>query len=129
MGKSRKTSRTSCDSDAGESSTTGISSRNLGCFSFLSLPTSLGLLRGFSKVDERQVLAWSMASSFEVGGVDEVRTSGRIWDYGAELEKRRNEYGNGKVVDANEMEETGSGLWSEKMGLKASQFQWLVDES
>lgn len=52
---------------------TGISTRNLGCFSFFSLPTSLGLLRGFSKVDERQVLAWSMASSFEVGGVEEER--------------------------------------------------------
>lgn len=50
---------------------TGISTRNLGCFSFLSLPTSLGLLRGFSKVVERQVLAWSMASSFEVAGLEE----------------------------------------------------------
>lgn len=48
---------------------TGISIRNLGCFSFLSFPTSLGLLRGFSKVVKRQVFAWSMASSFEVGGV------------------------------------------------------------
>lgn len=52
---------------------TGISSRNLGCFSFLIFPTSFGLLRGFSKVVERQVLAWRMASSFEVGGVEEER--------------------------------------------------------
>lgn len=73
MGKSWKTSDASWDSDAGESSMTGISTRNLGCFSFLSLPTSLGLLRGFSKVDERQVLAWRMASSLEVGGVEEDR--------------------------------------------------------
>lgn len=50
---------------------TGFSIWNLGCFSFLSLPTSLGLLRGFSKVVERQVFAWRMASSFEVGGMEE----------------------------------------------------------
>ena len=51
---------------------TGISTRNFGCFCFLSLPVeSLGLLRGFSKVVEMQVLAWRMASSFEVGGVEE----------------------------------------------------------
>lgn len=29
------------------------------------------LLRGFSSVVERQVLAWEMASCFEVGGVEE----------------------------------------------------------
>lgn len=49
----------------------GISTLNLGCFSFLSLPISLGLLRGFSKAVKREVLAWFMASSFEVGGFGE----------------------------------------------------------
>lgn len=56
-------------------------------------------------------------------------TSRRIWVYGAELEKRRDGYGNGKVVHANEKGESESGLWSEQMGLMASQFQWFVDES
>lgn len=71
VGMSPKTSKASWESEAGESSMTGISTRNLGCFCFLSLPVSLGLLRGFSKVVERQVLAWRMASSLEVGGVEE----------------------------------------------------------
>lgn len=52
---------------------TGISTRNLGCFCFLSFPASLGLLRGFCKVVERQVLAWRMASSFEAGGLEGER--------------------------------------------------------
>lgn len=52
---------------------TGISTRYLGCFSFLSLPASFGLFRGFSRVVERQVLAWRMASSLEVGGLEEDR--------------------------------------------------------
>lgn len=59
---------------------TGISTRYLGCLSFLSLPESLGLLRGFSRVVKRQVLAWRTASSFEVGGVEddiEARRDGR----------------------------------------------------
>lgn len=61
------------DRETGESSMTGISTLNLGCFCFFSLPASLslGLFRGFSKVVERQVLAWRMASSFEAGGVEE----------------------------------------------------------
>ena len=57
IGKSPKKSRASWDSESGESSMTGISTRNLGCLSFLNLPISLGLLRGFSKVVERDVLA------------------------------------------------------------------------
>lgn len=52
---------------------TGISTRYLVCFSFLSLPASFGLFRGFSRVVERQVLAWRMASSLEVGGLEEDR--------------------------------------------------------
>lgn len=32
---------------------------------------SLVLLRGFSSVLERHVLAWRMADSFEVGGLEE----------------------------------------------------------
>jgi hypothetical protein len=43
----------------------------LGCFSFFSLPISLVLLRGFSKAVESDVLAWSIASSFEIGGLGE----------------------------------------------------------
>lgn len=50
-------SRASLETESGESSMTGISTRNLGCLSFLILPISLGLLRGFSKVVERDVLA------------------------------------------------------------------------
>lgn len=50
---------------------TGISTRNLGCLSFLSLLVNLGLLRGFSRVVERQVLAWRIAASFEFGGIEE----------------------------------------------------------
>lgn len=73
MGMSPKMSKASWESDSGESSITGISTWNLGCFCFLSFPASLGLLRGFSRVVERQVLAWRMASSFEVGGVEEDR--------------------------------------------------------
>lgn len=47
----------------------GISTWNLDCFSFLSLPAaSLGLLRGFSREEERHVLAWRIASSLELGG-------------------------------------------------------------
>lgn len=34
---------------------------------------SLTLLRGFSKVVERQVLAWWIAASFVVGGVEEAK--------------------------------------------------------
>lgn len=63
----------SAESESGESSMTGISTRNRGCLSFLSLPASFGLFRGFSKVAERQVLAWRMASSFEAGGFEEGR--------------------------------------------------------
>ena len=66
-----KTLRASWDSASGESSTTGISTLNLGCFNFLILPISLGLLRGFSKAFERDDLACDMASSFEVGGFGE----------------------------------------------------------
>lgn len=33
----------------------------------------MGLLRGFCKAAERQVLAWRMASSLVVGGVGEER--------------------------------------------------------
>lgn len=73
MGISPNTSRASWDSEVGESSTRGISTRNLGCFSFLSLPASLGLLIGFDRVVEREILAWRMASSLEVGGVEEER--------------------------------------------------------
>ena len=51
----------------------GISTWNLGCFSFLSLPASLGLLSGFSKQVERHVFAWRMASSLEEGGIEEER--------------------------------------------------------
>lgn len=69
MGRSEKSWKPSWVSDSGESSTTGISTRSLGCFSFLSLPEILGLLRGFWRERERQVLAWRMASSFVVGGV------------------------------------------------------------
>ena len=57
MGMSPKKSRASWDSESGESSMTGISTLNLGCLSFLNLPISLGLFRGFSKVAERDVLA------------------------------------------------------------------------
>lgn len=57
MGRSRNTWKASWDRDSGESSMTGISIRNLGCLSFLSLLVSLRLLRGFSNVVERQVLA------------------------------------------------------------------------
>lgn len=57
MGRSPKTWRASWDRDSGESSATGISIRNLGCLSFLSLLVSLRLLRGFSKVVVRHVLA------------------------------------------------------------------------
>lgn len=53
---------------------TGISTRNLGCFIFLIFPASFGLLRGFSKVDESEVLAWRMASSFVVGGLGDERS-------------------------------------------------------
>lgn len=49
----------------------GISILNLGCFSFLSLPINLGLLRGFSKALKRETFAWFMASSFEEGGFGE----------------------------------------------------------
>lgn len=73
MGMSPNKSRASWERKSGESSMTGISTRNLGCFSFLSLPASLGLLSGFSKVVERQVLAWRTASSLEVGGEGEER--------------------------------------------------------
>lgn len=58
-------------SDSGESSINGISTLNLGCFCFLILPVSLGLLSGFCKAVERLVLAWRMASSLEVGGEGE----------------------------------------------------------
>lgn len=71
MGMSPKISRASWESESGESSMTGISTLNLGCFSFLTLPISLGLLMGFSKVVERDVLACSIASSFEMGGFGE----------------------------------------------------------
>lgn len=57
MGMSPKISRASWARESGESSMTGISTLNLGCLSFLILPISLGLLRGFSKVVERDVLA------------------------------------------------------------------------
>lgn len=70
MGISPKTWRASLDSEDGESSTTGISTWNLGWLSFLSTFTARKvLLRGFSKAAERQVLAWRMASSLVVGGV------------------------------------------------------------
>lgn len=69
--RSRKTSKASWIRDSGESSITGISTLNLGCFCFLILPVSLGLLRGFCNVVERLVLAWRTASSFEEGGVGE----------------------------------------------------------
>lgn len=52
---------------------TGISTRNLGCFIFLIFPASFGLLRGFSKVEKSAVLAWTMASSFVVGGLGDER--------------------------------------------------------
>lgn len=51
-----KISSASWESESGESSMIGISTLNLGCFSFLILPISLGLLMGFSKVVERDVL-------------------------------------------------------------------------
>jgi hypothetical protein len=57
MDKSPNISRASLESESGESSMTGISTRNLGCFSFFSLPISLVLLRGFSKAVESDVLA------------------------------------------------------------------------
>lgn len=57
MSMSPKISRARLESESGESSMTGISTWNLGCFSFLSLPNSLGLLSGFSKAAEREVLA------------------------------------------------------------------------
>ena len=71
MGRSLKKWRASWDRDSGESSATGISIRNRGCLSFLSLLVSLRLLRGFSKVVVRHVLACWMAASFEFGGVRE----------------------------------------------------------
>lgn len=54
---SPKISRASLESESGESLMTGISTRNLGCFSFLIFPNSLVLLSGFSKAVERDVLA------------------------------------------------------------------------
>ena len=71
MGSSPNTSKASRERDSGESSMTGISTLNLGCFIRLSLLVSLVLLRGFSRVVERQVLAWRIADSFEVGGLEE----------------------------------------------------------
>lgn len=71
IGISSNMARASCEREEGESSMTGISTRNLGCFIFLSLPASLGLLRGFCKVVNRHVLAWRTASSLEVGGEGE----------------------------------------------------------
>ncbi|KAF4395904.1 hypothetical protein G4B88_028074 [Cannabis sativa] len=70
-GISPNTSKDNRERDSGESSMTGISTRNLGCFTLLSLLVSLVLLRGFSSVLERHVLAWRMADSFEVGGLEE----------------------------------------------------------
>ena len=69
--RSLKTSKASWMRDSEESSITGISTLNLGCFCFLVLPMGLGLLRGFCKVVKRLVLAWRTASSFEDGGVGE----------------------------------------------------------
>lgn len=69
--RSPKTSKASWVNDSRESSISGISTRNLGCFCFLILPVSLGLLRGFRKAVERLVLACRMASSLEFGGVGE----------------------------------------------------------
>lgn len=71
-------SKANWERDWGESSKTGISRRNRGCFSLLSLLVSLVLLRGFSKLVERQVLAWRMAASFVVGGVEEEDKERRI---------------------------------------------------
>ncbi|KAK4751608.1 hypothetical protein SAY87_005090 [Trapa incisa] len=71
MDRSGKTLVASSESESIESSMIGISTRNLGCLSFLSLPDSFGLFRGFSRVAERQVLAWRMASSLEAGGLEE----------------------------------------------------------
>lgn len=70
MGKSAKTSKASWVSELGESSTTGISTRNLGWVSFLSflVGMGIGLLRGFLRVEERESFAWEMASSLLVGG-------------------------------------------------------------
>jgi len=109
MGKSWKTSDASWDSDAGESSMTGISTRNLGCFSFLSFPTSFGLLRGFSKVGWKRI--WR---------------TGWIWVCRAELEDRMG-HGNGSGVGGggvglNRMGDVRSGFWRVEMKLMALQF-------
>lgn len=69
-GKFEKKLKASCVSESGDSSRTGISTRYLGCrcfFNFL-VGREIGLLRGFCKVVERQVLAWEMASSLVKGG-------------------------------------------------------------
>lgn len=66
---------------------TGISTRNLGCLSFLSLPASLRLLRGFSKVVEREVFACEIASSLVVGGVGEERAHWGNLDLLKEIER------------------------------------------
>ena len=109
IGNPLKTSKANWERDSGESSMTGISRRNLGCFVLLSLVVvSLVLLRGFSKVDERQALAWRMAASFEAGGAEEeedkeqwIVMSG--WDFLCLL---------GRVTEVNEKEEEESVLVS-----------------
>lgn len=69
MGMSLKIENASWEREEGESSSRmGISRRNRGCLSFLSFgEASLGLLRGLRRQEERQVLAWRMASSLEAG--------------------------------------------------------------
>lgn len=72
MGMAPKTSKASWAIDSDESSITGISALNLGCFCLFIFPVNcLGLLIGFCKVVARLVLAWRMASCFEDGGLGE----------------------------------------------------------
>ncbi|PON61484.1 hypothetical protein PanWU01x14_146040 [Parasponia andersonii] len=86
MGSSPNTSKANRERDSGESSMTGISTRNLGCLILLCLLVSLVLLTGFSRVVERHVLAWRIADSFEVGGLEEedkellIRTRAHGWE-------------------------------------------------
>lgn len=73
MGKSKKTSQANFDSDSVDSWMTGISTRNLGCLFFLifCLEIEIGLLRDLCNAEDRQVLAWKIASSLELGGLNE----------------------------------------------------------
>lgn len=85
MGRSWKSWMARLERDSGESSATGISSRNRGCLGFLSLVVRRRLLRGLERVAERQVLACWMAASLEVGGVGEEDKEEQSGDRGVIL--------------------------------------------